>query len=390
MIKELQDAWRASGFHSDDLTLFARSATLEDTRRGLAMLCMVLLGIFSAGALLFHYFHFSQNTVYTSCLLAVLAAHVMISARAARDAKALYMLGTTLLMISGTAFILLAQKNGEFNQVLFASIALLFMVAPLVPWGLREATLVTSLIYLTFTLSTWTSAARFDRETLWSLQFIMVSAGLISLMMVMRNTCIRKAAIRTRFDLEQTNRKMMHLSNKDPLTEAWNRRYLKNEFERYTGDWHAAGETYYFAFIDIDNFKPMNDRCGHDYGDEVLRTLTQIFAGAIGDNGCFVRMGGDEFAVLFSATAPKDLLTQAWQTLNASMPASREYSVLPIGVSIGLVMVPPGADLSLSDVYREADQVLYQAKDRKGQCRSAANIVSIELDAGNTLQETIA
>ena len=224
--------------------------------------------------------------------------------------SALYMLGTTLLMISGTAFVLLAHKTGDFNQVLFASVALLFMVAPLVPWGLREAVLVTGLIYLTFTVSTLTSYERFDSESLWSLQFIMLSAGLISLLLVMRNTTIRKADLQTRFDLEQTNRKILHLSNKDPLTGAWNRRFLKNVFEAKTQAWHADGKDFHFAYLDLDNFKPINDNCGHDFGDEVLRCVSQHFTVALGDDGYLVRMGGDEFALLYTSDDPGQQITQ--------------------------------------------------------------------------------
>ena len=319
----------------------------------------------------------------------MLAAHVMISANAARDARALYLLGTTLIIISGTAFVLLAQRTGDFNQVLFSSVALLFMVAPLVPWGLREAMMVTGLVYGTFTLSTLTSVKQFDTETLWSLQFIMVSAGLISLMLVTRNTCIRKDDIRTRYDLEQANRKMLYLSNKDPLTGAWNRRFLKNTFDRFTIGRHSRGEAYHFAYVDIDDFKPMNDNCGHDYGDDVLRTLATVFSEAVGDDGYFVRMGGDEFAMLFSADDPQALLDTAWQTFNASMPPRRDCTVLPVGLSIGLVTAPPGQTLMLGELSREADQVLYQAKDRKETFRDAANIVAAELDDSTERRESV-
>ncbi|MGB5260584.1 MAG: GGDEF domain-containing protein [Gammaproteobacteria bacterium] len=388
MISDLKDAWQASAFHSEELVLFARNATLNETRRGLVSLSLVLLAIFASGALLFYYFNFSHYTVYTTGLLAVLAAHVMISSQAARDARALYLLGTTLIMISGTAFVLLAHRAGDFNQVLFASVALLFMVAPLVPWGLREAMLVTGLIYVTFTLSTWTAVQRFDNETLWSLQFIMISAGLISLMLVVRNTVIRKEDIRTRFDLEQANRKMMYLSNKDPLTGAWNRRFLKHHFDRFGEERHASGEPWHFAFVDVDDFKPMNDNCGHDYGDDVLRTLANVFAASIGEHGYLVRMGGDEFAVLFSHADPEALLDEAWHGLNSTMPPSRDCAVLPVGLSIGLVTVYPGVSLSLIAVSREADQVLYQAKDRKEHYRSAVNIVATEVRPATERQET--
>jgi diguanylate cyclase (GGDEF)-like protein len=389
MINTLKDAWQASAYHSEDLAVFARNVTLNETRRGLVMLSLVLLAIFASGAVLFHYFSFSNYTVYTTCLLAVLAAHVMISANAARDARALYLLGTTLIIISGTAFVLLAQRAGDFNQVLFSSVALLFMVAPLVPWGLREAMMVTGLVYGTFTLSTLMSVKPFDAETMWSLQFIMVSAGIISLMLVTRNTCIRKEDIRTRFDLEQANRKMLYLSNKDPLTGAWNRRFLKNTFDRFTTGRHSRGESYHFAYVDIDDFKPMNDNCGHDYGDDVLRTLATVFGEAVGDDGYFIRMGGDEFAMLFSADDPQALLNTAWQKFNASMPPRRDCTVLPVGLSVGLVTAPSGETFTLGDLSREADQVLYQAKDRKEIYRDTVNIVAAELGVGTERRESM-
>ncbi len=373
MIKQVRDAWQASGFSSGEVAIYARGAMLEDTRRGLVLLGFVLLCIFCTSTLLFYLFDFPKSTVYTSGLLAVLSTHIMLSARAARDAGTLYMLGTTLLIISGTAFVLLAHKTGDFNQVLFASVALLFMVAPLVPWGLREATLVTGLIYATFTVSTLSSYERFDSQSLWSLQFIMLSASLISLLLVMRNTTIRKADLQTRFDLEKTNRKMLHLSNKDPLTGAWNRRFLKNVFDGKAQDWHTAGITFHFAYLDVDNFKPINDCCGHDFGDEVLRSVTRHFNDALGEDGFLVRMGGDEFALLFISEQPEQLIANCLQQIQSAIDPPCES--MAVDLSVGLASLPAGVSLSQEAIYREADEALYQAKSRKGQYTDKANIV---------------
>jgi len=381
MIKELQGAWRASDFGSDEVALFARTAMLEETRRGLVLLGVVLLCIFSASAMLFHQFGFAHYTIYTSALLALLSTHIMVSARVARDAGALYMLGTTLLMISGTAFVLLAHKSGDFNQVLFASVALLFMVAPLVPWGLREALLVTGLIYLTFTVSTLASYERFDTATLLSLQFIMLSAGLISLLLVTRNITIRKAELQTRYDLEQTNRRILHLSNKDPLTGAWNRRFLKNAFEAKTAAWHAAGKTFHFAYLDVDNFKPINDSCGHDFGDEVLRCISRQFGIALGEDGYLIRMGGDEFALLFISEQPDRQIAACLEQIQAALQVPGSCSGMRVGLSVGLASVPAGIALSQEQIYREADEALYAAKARKGDHHDTANIVCCVLDA---------
>ena len=60
----------------------------------------------------------------------------------------------TLVIITGTAFVLLAHRTGAFGAVLFSSVVLLFMVIPMVPWGLREASVVTLLVYGVFSAST--------------------------------------------------------------------------------------------------------------------------------------------------------------------------------------------------------------------------------------------
>jgi diguanylate cyclase (GGDEF)-like protein len=386
----LKEAWSASVFPTPEVTGYARKLAADEARRGLMVLAVIMLCLCLVEAVLLSRSGLGANALYTCLLLALLSVHVLVSARAIEDARTLYLLGTALLIISGVALVLLAHNAGAFNFPLFASVTLLFMVVPVVPWGMKEALLVLALVYGTFTASTWSAGRHFDSQMLWSLQFIMLGAGTISLALVIHNTWIRKADIRARFDLEQVNRKMLYLSNKDPLTGAWNRRFLKHEYDKRTRAWHAAGQSYHFAFVDIDDFKPMNDNCGHDYGDEVLRTVARVFTRAVGEEGYFVRMGGDEFAVLFSREAPQDLLVDAWQSLNAAMPAVRDCAVLPIGLSIGLVSVQPGQFLSLEELTREADRVLYQAKDRKEQHRHRANIVATDLPSPAKRQGTVA
>jgi len=372
----LKKSWSSSSYDSDDVALYARSVTLEETRHGLVMLGVVLLCIYSASALLFYALGYSHFTVYTSGLLALLSTHIMVSARVARDTSSLYMLGTSLLMISGTAFVLLAHKTGDFNQVTLGSVALLFMVAPLVPWGLREALLVTGLIYLTFTVSTLASYERFDMATLWSLQFIMVGAGMISLLLVTRNMTIRKSEVQTRYELEQANRKMLHLSNKDPLTGAWNRRFLKNTFEEKTAAWHAEHRTFHFAYLDVDNFKPVNDCCGHDFGDEVLRCISLHFTRALADDGYLIRMGGDEFALLFINEQPEQLIIACLKQIQDALRAANPQNGMTIWLSVGLASVPAGIEYSQEHIYHEADEALYTAKARKDGHHQTANIIS--------------
>ena len=71
------------------------------------------------------------------------------------------------------------------------------------------------------------------------------------------------------------------------------------------------------------------------------------------------------------------------------MPPRRDCTVLPVGLSIGLVTAPPGQTLLLGELSREADQVLYQAKDRKETFRDGVNIVAAELDDSTERRESV-
>lgn len=97
-----------------------------------------------------------------------------------------------MLVVNGVAFVLLAQHAGAFNTALFASVILLFLLMPLVPWGLREAAVVVALVYAVFTTSTLSVAGRFDHNTLWMLQFAMITAGVTTLVVISRNTLVRR------------------------------------------------------------------------------------------------------------------------------------------------------------------------------------------------------
>lgn len=365
LINSVKNGWSSTSFATEEIDSYARRLTTEEVRNGLMGLSVILLCLFGVESYLFSQSELGIGAVYTCLMLALLSVHIMVSARAIRDVQSLYLLGTTLLIISGTAFVLMAHNTGSFNFALFASVTLLFMVVPIVPWGLKEALLVLALIYITFTTSTWAAGRHFDSQTLWSLQFIMLGAGSISLALVMRNTCLRKADISTRFELEQANHRMMQLSNKDPLTGAWNRRFLKQVFNEKPAEWSAAGQTWHFAFMDLDDFKLMNDTCGHEFGDIVLRGINNSFSEIVGDQGYVIRMGGDEFALLFMADNPESLLAEGVERVRAAICVPEQNGKICIRMSFGIVSVPAGVQILQEAAYSAADAALYAAKERK-------------------------
>jgi hypothetical protein len=201
-LEQLGDLWSTTRFRAQGLSAYAETLMLEETRKGLKAMSLLFLALLLGSALFHSELGLGRTYVYTAMSLAALCTHVYFSSRAIREIRTLHVLGMTLLIISGTAFVLVAHQQGAFGAALFTSVALLFMVIPMVPWGLREASTVTLLIYAVFSSSTWAVKGRFDSETLWTLQAFMLAAGMVSLTLVARGASVRKEEIQSRYDLE--------------------------------------------------------------------------------------------------------------------------------------------------------------------------------------------
>lgn len=229
-MNSLSDMWSLTDFTRIEVSDYAEKLMFVDTRKGIVTLCWVLFFILAFSAALYHHLGYAYIYVYSTSILAVLSLHMSISVRFITETRVLYLLATTLLVINGVAMVLLAHQSGGFDSALFASIVLLFLVMPLVPWGLREALLIVFLVYAVFTASTLSVEGKFNTDTLWILQFVMLGASLTTLVVISRNIMMRRNDIETRYELEQAHDHMQMLSLKDPLTGAWNRRFLEQKF----------------------------------------------------------------------------------------------------------------------------------------------------------------
>ena len=140
----------------------------------------------------------------------------------------------------------------------------------------------------------------------------------------------------------------------DPLTGLANRRSLEAEI----GSRRNAGISVLAAYIDLDGFKSVNDRIGHDAGDEVLRVVAQRLRRCLRTGDVVARMGGDEFVLLLSVPAPQgDSLIERLQRVIAT-PMVIGGEMISITASIG---VSVGCDTA-PDVVRFADQAMLERK----------------------------
>lgn len=163
----------------------------------------------------------------------------------------------------------------------------------------------------------------------------------------------------------------------DELTGAYNRKYLQNAFDRRTARLEREQRTFGLAIFDLDHFKRINDLHGHPTGDLVLSELATVVQQAARLDDEFIRFGGEEFILLFSA----ETLPQAIANMNKIRERIERHvfaNGLKITVSIGLSF---SFDIhtTLAQATAEADEALYQAKrNGRNQVLSYSTAISIE------------
>ncbi|UAB78638.1 GGDEF domain-containing protein [Erythrobacter sp. SCSIO 43205] len=149
------------------------------------------------------------------------------------------------------------------------------------------------------------------------------------------------------------------LTERDPLTGLLNRRVVEERFETLRSQGFDT-----FALIDLDQFKGVNDRYGHQVGDDVLVACGDALRGSEQRDYLAMRLGGEEFVVLLRG---QDAYFRA-EALRETLPLkiARAVPVLeePVTASMGLIELPRTGHgvFSFKELYRRADQLLYNAK----------------------------
>ncbi len=148
----------------------------------------------------------------------------------------------------------------------------------------------------------------------------------------------------------------------DSVTDAYGRRYLD---ECLTDSLMQA-----VAMLDADNFKAINDTFGHPVGDCALRRIAKVIRSHLGRDDLLVRYGGDEFIILFRDIAPK-AFTQTLEQIREDIHRTSVKQNVPQNLSVSIGGVYGVTDLT--DAIRQADQLMYAAKQTKNQVRYQIN-----------------
>ncbi|WP_405119086.1 diguanylate cyclase domain-containing protein [Pseudomonas leptonychotis] len=163
----------------------------------------------------------------------------------------------------------------------------------------------------------------------------------------------------------ERERDLRHAAFHDPLTELPNRRFLVERCEAALANARRQSEATALLLIDLDHFKPINDKYGHDAGDLMLQSIAQRLREHVRSGDAVARLGGDEFAVLIcGADAEQHARDIASRLLDElAKPVSYGAERLTVTISIGVALYPRHAS-NFTTLYKAADQMLYKVKSR--------------------------
>lgn len=154
------------------------------------------------------------------------------------------------------------------------------------------------------------------------------------------------------------------LSRTDALTGLLNRRSLEEEAEKRLAHLKRTGGSAALFFIDLDNFKQVNDQLGHDIGDRVLTTLARNLQGQVRSYDLAARCGGDEFVLWFEDMTREAAAERAQAILRFADELRKLAPVAgkQLSLSVGIAMARPVADQTVAGLVKAADEAMYKIK----------------------------
>lgn len=194
----------------------------------------------------------------------------------------------------------------------------------------------------------------------WSIRY--ASFGIATFISILFS-CVVGLAV----DLAHQKKRLELMSEHDPLTGLPNRRVLFRELEKAM----EAKRPFALCYMDLDDFKQVNDTYGHDCGDQLLNGFAERLQSALSTAGTLIRLGGDEFIAILYGVSDRCIAGERFRRMLeaiGSEPYHLEGIDLNPAVSMGLALYPSEAD-SLEALMRLADADMYEHKKRR-RCRN--------------------
>jgi len=177
------------------------------------------------------------------------------------------------------------------------------------------------------------------------------------------------AVIRDISERKKSVELLVHQANHDALTGLINRREFERRAEHLLSSCKHNKDKHVLCFMDLDQFKLVNDTCNHAAGDEMLRQISSLLANMIRNRDTLARLGGDEFGLLMEHCS----LQNAYRVSKALQVAIQDYQFIwnkhkfKIGVSIGIVAITKDTR-TIAETIKQADEACYLSKEQGRNC----------------------
>jgi diguanylate cyclase (GGDEF)-like protein len=204
-----------------------------------------------------------------------------------------------------------------------------------------------------------------DASTCQALEAFAISAAL----------AIEHSALRGR--AEDSERRYRHMAAHDPLTGVGNRSMLMERLEHALTRRPQDAGLLAVVFIDLDDFKAINDRHSHDTGDHVLKVVADRIQELVRPHDTVVRWGGDEFLVLLDHVEDQAAAVAVAQRITAAIATTlrRDSDDVSVTASVGVTITQPGEHVGVDALITRADAAMYDAKRAGGNRCSTSPLI---------------
>ena len=212
-----------------------------------------------------------------------------------------------------------------------------------------------------------------DRDGVWTIEVPFGRAGHDTVPVELRGTALVDDAggvvgtqwiVRDMTERKKFEQQLLHMASHDHLTGLRNRRSFEQALELRLAEMRRGKGRGAIVWLDLDDFKEVNDTLGHRAGDEVLVMLAEQLNKQVRESNMLARLGGDEFAILLAEVTEEEAETAAARILSAinSFTYVLEGRSIRLSASVGVVTYP-GHGTTVEELLANADLAMYHAKD---------------------------
>ncbi len=195
-------------------------------------------------------------------------------------------------------------------------------------------------------------------------RWVLVLAAVVGLALFALTLLFRALVRRKTLELEEKTRNLEHLANHDLLTGLPNRKLFFDRLKQSLRRVSRSGELLAVLYIDLDQFKQINDSFGHAVGDEVLKEVTKRLRSAVREQDTLARLGGDEFAVVMETLKEPESTMHGVKRLQEALrePLHVQQLQFTLSISIGISLYPQDGH-DAHTLLRNADTAMFKAKE---------------------------